>query len=103
MTAPTLAAPVPLSTRLTDGPSIRTWLGVFTLALGAAMIVTTEFLPVGFLPDAAGDFDVSLGAAGLMVLVPGLSAAVAAPLVLVGAGGLDRRRLIVALGVLVAL
>jgi predicted MFS family arabinose efflux permease len=92
-----------LSTRLTDGPSIRTWLGVFTLALGAAMIVTTEFLPVGFLPDAAGDFDVSLGAAGLMVLVPGLSAAVAAPLVLVGAGGLDRRRLIVVLGVLVTL
>jgi predicted MFS family arabinose efflux permease len=84
-------------------PSIRTWLGVFTLALGAAMLVTTEFLPVGFLPDVAGGVDVSLGAAGLMVLVPGLSAAVAAPLVLVGAGGLDRRRLIVVLGVLVTL
>jgi predicted MFS family arabinose efflux permease len=80
---------------------MRTWLGVFTLALGAAMIVTTEFLPVGFLPDVATDFDVSLGAAGLMVLVPGLSAAFAAPLVIVGAGRLDRRRLIVVLGVLV--
>jgi predicted MFS family arabinose efflux permease len=88
---------------LTAAPPIRTWLGVFSLALGAAIIVTTEFIPVGFLPDVAADFDVSLGAAGLMVLVPGLSAAIAAPLVIVGAGGLDRRRLIVALGVLVAL
>jgi predicted MFS family arabinose efflux permease len=87
----------------TAPPSRRTWLGVFTLALSAAIIVTTEFIPVGFLPDVAGDLDVSLGAAGLMVLVPGLSAAVAAPLVIVGAGGLDRRRLIVGLGVLVML
>jgi predicted MFS family arabinose efflux permease len=103
VTVSPLAAPVTSNTRLTAGPSIRTWLGVFTLALGAAMIVTTEFIPVGFLPDVAADFDVSLGAAGLMVLVPGLSAAVAAPLVIVGAGGLDRRRLIVVLGVLVTL
>jgi predicted MFS family arabinose efflux permease len=80
------------------GPSIRTWLGVFSLALGAAVIVTTEFVPVGFLPNVAADLHVSLGTAGLMVLVPGLSAAVAAPLVIVGAGRLDRRRLVVALG-----
>jgi predicted MFS family arabinose efflux permease len=103
VTATSLAEPVTSNTGLTAQPSIRTWLGVSTLALGAAMIVTTEFLPVGFLPDVATDFDVSLGAAGLMVLVPGLSAAVAAPLVIVGAGGLDRRRLIVVLGVLVTL
>jgi hypothetical protein len=57
----------------------RTWLGVLSLGLGAAIIVTTEFTPVGFLPDVAGDVHVSLGAAGLMILVPGLSAAVAAP------------------------
>ena len=52
----------------------RTWLGVLSLALGAEIIVTTEFTPVGFLPDVAADVDVSLGAAGLMILVPGLSA-----------------------------
>jgi predicted MFS family arabinose efflux permease len=84
-------------------PSLRTWLAVFSLALGAAMIVTTEFLPVGFLPNVAAGLHVSLGAAGLMVLVPGLSAAIAAPLVIVGAGRLDRRRMIVVLGLLVAL
>jgi predicted MFS family arabinose efflux permease len=79
-------------------PPIRTWLGVFSLALGAAVIVTTEFIPVGFLPNVATDLHVSLGTAGLMVLVPGLSAAIAAPLVIVGSGRLDRRRLVVALG-----
>ncbi|MCW2865708.1 MAG: transporter [Actinoallomurus sp.] len=79
-------------------PSTRTWLGVVSLALGATVIVMTEFIPVGFLPNVAADLNVTLGTAGLMVLVPGLSAAIAAPLVIVGAGRLDRRRLVVALG-----
>ena len=69
----------------------RTWLGLLSLAPGAAIIVTTEFTPVG-LPDVAGDLDVSLGAAGLMILVPGMSAAVAAPLVILGAGTSTARR-----------
>ncbi|GIH20014.1 MFS transporter [Rugosimonospora africana] len=81
---------------------MRTWLAVISLALGAAIIVTTEFLPVGFLPNVSADLHVSLGVAGLMVLVPGLSAAIAAPLVIVGAGRLDRRRMILVLGLLVA-
>jgi predicted MFS family arabinose efflux permease len=83
--------------------STRTWLAVVSLGLGAAVIVTTEFIPVGLLPNVATDLDVTLGAAGLMVLVPGLTAAIAAPLVIVGAGRLDRRRIIVALGILVVL
>jgi predicted MFS family arabinose efflux permease len=82
---------------------VRTWLRVISLALGAAIIVTTEFIPVGFLPDVASDLGVSLGAAGAMVLVPGLSAAVAAPLAIVGARSLDRRSMILGLGALVVL
>jgi predicted MFS family arabinose efflux permease len=96
--APPIAGGSP-STRV----SMRTWLAVFSLALGAAVIVTTEFTPVGFLPDVAAGLHVSLGMAGLMVLVPGLSAAIAAPLIIVGAGRLDRRLLILALGLLVML
>ncbi|MCU1477398.1 MAG: transporter [Subtercola sp.] len=84
-------------------PSRRNWLSVFSLALGAAIIVTTEFIPVGFLPNVSQELGVSLGTAGLMVLVPGLSAAIAAPLVIVGAGRLDRRVLILILGLLVFL
>jgi predicted MFS family arabinose efflux permease len=78
-------------------------MAVLSLALGAFVIVTTEFIPVGLLPTIASGLHVSIGAAGLMVLVPGLTAAIAAPLVIVGAGNLDRRRLIVGLGVLVLL
>jgi predicted MFS family arabinose efflux permease len=98
-----VAPPAPPRTAPPAAPSTRTWLAVLSLALGAAIIVTTEFIPVGFLPDVGHDLHVSLGAAGLMVLVPGLSAAITAPLVIVGAGRLDRRRLIVALGLLVVL
>jgi predicted MFS family arabinose efflux permease len=81
----------------------RAWLAVTSVALGAFVIVTTEFIPVGFLPRIATSLDVSLGAAGLMVLVPGLSAAIAAPLIFVRAGQIDRRKLIAGLGGLVVL
>ena len=43
--------------------------------------MTTEFIPVGLLPRIAGSLRVSLGLAGLMVVVPGLSAVVAAALI----------------------
>ena len=84
-------------------PDVRTWLAVLSLSLGAAIIVTTEFLPVGFLPDVAAGLHVSLGVAGLMILVPGLAAAVAAPAAILAAGGLDRRLVIIILSSLVAL
>ncbi len=77
------------------------WLAVAAVALGAFVIVTTEFLPVGFLPRIAGSLHVSLGLAGLMVLVPGLSAAAAAPLLFAGAGQANRRTVILALDLLV--
>lgn len=81
----------------------RAWLAVTSVALGAFVIVTSEFIPVGFLPSIANSLDVSLGAAGLMVLVPGLSAALAAPLIFVRAGQIDRRKMIAGLGALVVL
>ena len=67
------------------------------------IIVTTEFIPVGFLPRIAGSLHVSLGLAGLMVVVPGLSAAVSAPLIFTGARQVNRRTMILTLGSLVAL
>jgi predicted MFS family arabinose efflux permease len=84
-----------------DPLPIKTWLAVVVLGLSATIIVTTEFIPVGLLPDVAAGLHVSLGVAGLMVLVPGLSAALAAAPVIVGARRLDRRRMIVGLGLLV--
>src|ERR1700683_2863233 len=84
-------------------PGARAWFAVTSVALGAFIIVTTEFIPVGLLPRIAGSLHVSLGLAGLMVVVPGLSAAVSAPLIFTGARQVNRRKLILALGGLVAL
>ena len=98
---PTLSKPAPLPEE--QRPTARAWLAVASVALGAFIIVTTEFIPVGLLPRIAGSLHVSLGLAGLMVVVPGLSAAVAAPLIFTGARQVDRRKLILALGGLVAL
>ncbi|HTF10978.1 MAG TPA: MFS transporter, partial [Asanoa sp.] len=103
MSAIDTTAGTPSAPAVERQPTRRSWLAVLVLAFAAGIIVTTEFLPVGFLPLVAGELHVSLGTAGLMVLVPGLSAAVAAPLVIVAARRLDRRPMIIGLGVLVVL
>jgi predicted MFS family arabinose efflux permease len=97
--AVTRPAPPPAEQR----PAARAWLAVASVALGAFIIVTTEFIPVGFLPRIAGSLHVSLGLAGLMVVVPGLSAAISAPLIFTGARQVNRRPMILTLGGLVAL
>jgi predicted MFS family arabinose efflux permease len=86
------------------GPSEkRIWLAVVTLALGAFVLVASEFLPVGIVPIVAADLDLSLGSAGLMILVPGLVAAIAAPLIVVGSGRMRRNHLVLLLGVLLVI
>jgi predicted MFS family arabinose efflux permease len=67
------------------------WPGVLSIAIGAFALVTTEFLPVGLLPSIAAELRVTEGVAGMMVTVPGIVAALAAILVTIGIGKLDRR------------
>lgn len=81
--------------------SRRGWSSVGAVALGAFVIVMTETLPVGLLPQIADGLDVSLGLAGLTVLVPGFSAAVSAPLFFLGSGRFNRRTVILVLGLTV--
>jgi predicted MFS family arabinose efflux permease len=81
----------------------RGWLGVSSVGLGSFAIVLSEFLPIGLLPAIAADLDVSIGTAGLMVVLTGLSAAVAAPAVTVTTSGLDRRVVLLGLSVLLVL
>lgn len=76
---------------------LRAWWSVFSLTLGSFAFVTAEFLPVGVLPEAAQAYGISAGNAGLMMTLPGLLAAVSAPAVMVLAGRIDRKRLLVAL------
>ncbi|GLO58962.1 MFS transporter [Pseudomonas putida] len=73
------------------------WLAILSVAVGAFALVTSEFLPVGVLNDVASDLGISAGQAGLMVTLPGIMAALAAPLLSVGIGALDRRYLLIGL------
>ncbi|HEY0947359.1 MAG TPA: MFS transporter [Opitutaceae bacterium] len=80
---------------------MKSWLAVVSVALGAFVVVTSEFLPIGLLTNIARGLDVSNGTAGLMVTIPGLVAAVAAPVMTIAAGRFDRR--VVVLGLLALL
>ncbi|RRS00854.1 MFS transporter [Glycomyces terrestris] len=64
--------------------------------------MTSEVLPVGLLTPISAELGVSKGTAGLMVTVPGLVAAIAAPLSVVLTRRLDRRLVLIGLAVLVA-
>ncbi|SCD41698.1 Predicted arabinose efflux permease, MFS family [Streptomyces sp. Termitarium-T10T-6] len=80
------------------GPSpVKGWLAVLAVTLGIFSLMTSELLPVGLLTPVGQALDVSQGTAGLMVTVPGLVAAVSAPLVTVATGHIDRRIVLVVL------
>jgi predicted MFS family arabinose efflux permease len=93
---PVPTGPLPVTAPTAD----RGWLGVSSVALGSFVIVLSEFLPIGLLPTIAADLDVGIGAAGLMVVVTGLLAAIAAPVVTVATSALDRRVVLIGLTVL---
>lgn len=73
------------------------WTAVFTLGVAAFALVTTEFLPVGLLPSIATDLGQSEGRTGLMVTLPGLLAAIAAPCSVAFIGSIDRRKVLISL------
>ncbi len=57
------------------------WLGLLTLAAAIFVLVTSEFLPTGLLPDIAGDLRVSQSQVGLLVTIFAATVAVStAPL-----------------------
>ncbi|WP_327358724.1 MFS transporter [Streptomyces sp. NBC_01304] len=70
---------------------VKGWLAVLAVTLGIFALMTSELLPVGLLTPIGSALHVSEGTAGLMVTVPGLVAAVSAPLVTVATGKVDRR------------
>lgn len=69
----------------------RGWLAVTAIGLGIFAMVTIEEAPIGLLSMIAGDLHASPGLVGLSVTVPGIVAALAAPLVPIATRALDRR------------
>src|SRR5258707_3324282 len=77
------------------------WPAVVSIALGTFALVFSELIPVGLLADISGHLGVSIGTGGLMVVVPAVAAAVAAPLLALCSARLERRAVLVALSALV--
>lgn len=83
--------------------AFRRWLAVFSLACGTFVLVNTEFLPIGLLSPIAQSLGVTEGHAGLAVMLPGLVAAISAPLIMLFAKKMDRRNLLLLLSASVIL
>lgn len=75
------------------------WPAVASLALGVFGFVTSEFLPPSLLTPMSRDLGTSVGMAGQTVTATAIVAALAGPAVVLGAGRLDRRAILLALTV----
>lgn len=73
------------------------WFAILAVSIAAFALVTSEFLPVGVLNSVATDLNISVGTAGLIITVPGIMAAIAAPLLPVSVKQLDRRYVLILL------
>ncbi|MEU6019148.1 MFS transporter [Streptomyces sp. NPDC047515] len=98
-----IEAPPSERTAVPPRTPLRGRLAVVSVMLGIFSIVTTEILPIGLLTSIGSDFAVSDGSAGLMMTMPGLLAAVSAPLVTVATARVDRRVMLCAFMLLLAL
>ncbi|MFE4663845.1 MFS transporter [Streptomyces sp. NPDC056716] len=97
-TTPAATAPEPAATPRAAHP----WAAVLALAAATFSVVTAEMLPVGLLTSLGTDLGVSAGTAGLALTLPGLIAALAAPLLPVAVRRADRRTVLCALLLLLA-
>jgi len=79
------------------------WFAVVAVMMGIFSIVTTEILPIGLLTPIGDTFGISNGTAGLMMTLPGILAAFAAPVVTVVTGRIDRRFMLCVLMLVLAL
>jgi len=77
------------------------WPAVAAIALGSFALVFSELIPVGLLANISGHLRVSIGTGGLMIVVPAVAAAVAAPLLTLCSARLERRTVLVGLSALV--
>lgn len=82
--------------------SPATWFSILSLGLGTFVLIGSEMLPVALLTPIARDLGVSEGSAGQAVTITALFAGLAAPTLTLLMGRLDRKWVVVALCLLVA-
>ncbi|MFT4021196.1 MAG: MFS transporter [Acinetobacter sp.] len=83
---------------LAPSPTVQgSWSALLAVAVAAFALVTSEFLPVGVLNSVATELKISTGTAGLIITLPGIAGALAAPLLSVAFKRLDRRYVLILL------
>ena len=89
----TLAAQTQISAR-------HIWSAVSSMAMCAAMLIATEFMPVSLLTPIASDLHATVGMAGQAISISGLFAVATSLLIPALAGRFDRRNVLTAMAVL---
>ncbi|QKW39825.1 MFS transporter [Actinomadura sp. NAK00032] len=84
-------------------PAARAWLGVAAITASLFVFLTTELMPVGLLTPLSESLDISVGVAGLMVTLYGVSAGLAVTFIVAWTRRVNRRVLLSALLVVLAL
>ena len=75
----------------------RSNFGLYALTLGAFAIGTTEFVPVGLLPQIARSLDVSIPTSGFLVTGYALAVAIGAPSLTLALNMIPRKTMLAAL------
>ncbi|HET6287065.1 MAG TPA: MFS transporter [Amycolatopsis sp.] len=70
------------------------WAGVAAITASLFVFLTTELMPVGLLTPVSSSLDISVGAAGLMVTLYGVSAGLGVPFVVAWTRRINRRVLL---------
>ena len=87
------------ASRPTDRPA---WGAVFSMTLCVIVLIASEFMPVSLLTPIAQDLGLTEGQAGQAISISGLFAVLTSLLNTTLMGGLDRRRVLVAMALLLA-
>ncbi|MEV4459665.1 MFS transporter [Microbispora sp. NPDC049633] len=74
--------------------ALRSWLGVSAITASLFVFLTTELMPVGLLTPMSTSLGISVGAAGLMVTLYGVSAGLGVPFIVAWTRRVDRRVLL---------
>ncbi|MFI6604234.1 MFS transporter [Nonomuraea sp. NPDC050536] len=83
--------------------TLRSWLGVSVITASLFIFVTTELMPVGLLTPVSTSLHISVGVAGLMVTLYGISAGLGVPFIVAWTRRVNRRVLLSALLAILAL
>ncbi|MEU6431863.1 MFS transporter [Microbispora sp. NPDC046973] len=74
--------------------TLRSWLGVAAITASLFVFLTTELMPVGLLTPISASLHISVGAAGLMVTLYGVSAGLGVPFIVAWTRRVNRRVLL---------